>query len=439
MNRLKILWLSHVVPYPPRGFGVLQRSHHLVREVARYHDVSLVSFIQKGLLAATFPSVEAGLVEARRVLSEFCVSVDFVPIPSEERAYGKFWLALSSLLQRDPSSINWLKSPAMSTAIRQQFQPDHFDLVHFDTISLAPYLKDVTDSATVLDHHSIESHMMLRRAAKEPSPIKKVYFMQEGIRLQSYEKRVCPKFDANITCSTLDSDRLRELIPSGSLIDEIPNGVDINYFQPSERPVVSQSMIFVGSLNWYPNRDAMIYFAEQIWPAIKQRIPQAQMDVVGAHPPKELLALAAQDGNFRVHGFVDDVRPYIERAAVYVCPIRDGGGTRLKILDALAMGKAIVAHPIACEGIEVTDNKDILLATDPDGYVAHLERLFRDEPYRNLIGSAGRNLIVSKYSYTAIGKKLADLYNRVVTTRNQSQLQDYGNTNSLRSPRQKPY
>lgn len=420
VNRLKILWLSHVVPYPPRGFGVLQRSHHLVREVARYHDVYLLSFIQKGLLAATFPSVESGLLEARRVLSEFCAHVDFVPIPSEERAYGKLWLALSSLMQRDPSSINWLKSSAMSSTIMQQMRQTNFDLVHFDTISLAPYLRHAAGCATVLDHHSIESHMMLRRAAKEPNPIKKLYFRQEGIRLQSYEKRVCAKFDANITCSTLDSDRLREIIPSGSLIDEIPNGVDIQYFQPSVRPVDPNSMIFVGSLNWYPNRDAMVYFAEQIWPAIKQRVPQAKMDVVGANPPKQVLALAERDKDFRVHGFVDDVRPYIEKAAVYVCPIRDGGGTRLKILDALAMGKAMVAHPIACEGIEVTDNKDILLATDPAGYVTHLERLFRDAPYRDTIGSAGRDLIVNKYSYTAIGNKLACLYNSIVAARGQT-------------------
>lgn len=417
MKRLKILWLSHVVPYPPRGFGVLQRSHHLVREVARYHDVYLLAFIQKALLAATFPSIESGLAEARNVLSEFCVHVDFVPIPSEERAYGKLWLALSSLMQRDPSSINWLKSSTMSSTITRQLRQTHFDLVHFDTISLAPFLREVTGNATVLDHHSIESHMMLRRAAKEPNPIKKLYYLQEGIRLQSYEKRVCAKFDANITCSTLDSDRLRETIPTGSLIDEIPNGVDIKYFQPSECQVDPNSMIFVGGLNWYPNRDAMVYFAEQIWPAIKQRVPQAKMDVVGANPPKQVLALAERDKDFRVHGFVDDVRPYIEKAAVYVCPIRDGGGTRLKILDALAMGKAIVAHPIACEGIEVTDNKNILLATDPAGYVAHLERLFRDALYRGAIGSAGRDLIVNKYSYTAIGSKLAGLYDHVVSAR----------------------
>jgi len=385
-----------------------------VREVSRYHDVSLLAFIQRGLLASTFPDVKSGLVEARQVLSGFCSNVDFVPIPSEERPYGKLWLALSSLMQRDPSTINWLKSPAMAAAIARLDQQIHFDLVHFDTISLAPYLQVIGNCATVLDHHSIESHMMLRRVEKETSPIKKLYFWQEGIRLQSYEKRVCGKFDANITCSTLDSDRLRELIPNGSLIDEIPNGVDIEYFKPSSRPVEPNSMIFVGSLNWYPNRDAMVYFAEQIWPAIQKRVPGATMDVVGANPPKQVLALAERDQHFRVHGFVDDVRPYIEKAAVYVCPIRDGGGTRLKILDALAMGKAMVAHPIACEGIEVTENKDILLATEPDGYVAHLVRLFEDAAYRNTIGAAGRDLIVGKYSYSAIGKKLAQLFDGVV-------------------------
>jgi glycosyltransferase involved in cell wall biosynthesis len=417
LKKLKILWLSHLVPYPPRGFGVLQRAHNLVREVARYHDLYLLAFVQNKLLASTFPTVREGLDESQRVLSGFCRHVEFVPIPSEQHQLGVPWLALSSLLRRDPSTVNWLKSGTMATAVDRLAGQVPLDLVHFDTISLAPYLPRVEQLATVMDHHSIESHMLLRRAEKESSLLKRLYYWQEGFRLRRYETRICARMDANITCSDLDSDRLRELVGNHSRVTEIPNGVDIDYFKPMSRDVVPHSMVFVGSLNWYPNRDAMLYFADVLWPLIRQRYPAARMDVVGAEPPTALLELAERDPQFHVHGFVDDVRPYISAAAVYVCPIRDGGGTRLKILDALAMGKAVLAHPIAYEGLNVTDKLNILTATEPAEYLAHLDRLFNDEVHRQTIGRAGRELIEREYSYASIGRRLANLYGEIVDAR----------------------
>lgn len=396
---------------------MLQRAHHLVREVARYHDLYLLAFVQKKLLASTFPTVQEGLDESQQVLSGFCKHVEFVPIPSEEHRLGVPWLALSSLLRPDPSTINWLKSGTMAAAVDRLAGQVPLDLVHFDTISLAPYLSRVGGLATVMDHHSIESHMLLRRSEKEPNLLKRIYYWQEGLRLRRYESRTCARMDANITCSELDSDRLRELVGNQSPVTEIPNGVDIDYFKPMSRGVVPHSMVFVGNLNWYPNRDAMLYFANVLWPLIRRRYPDARMDVVGAEPPKALLELAERDPQFHVHGFVDDVRPYISAAAVYVCPIRDGGGTRLKILDALAMGKAVLAHPIAYEGLNVTDNLNILTATEPAEYLAHLERLFADEAYCRTIGDAGRDLIVREYSYASIGQRLASLYSEIVDAR----------------------
>ena len=396
---------------------MLQRAHHLVREVARYHDLYLLAFVQRKLLASTFPTVQEGLAESQQVLSGFCKHVEFVPIPSEQHRLGVPWLALNSLLRPDPSTINWLKSGTMAAAVDRLVKQVPLDLVHFDTISLAPYLPRVGQLATVMDHHSIESHMLLRRSEKEPNLLKRIYYWQEGMRLRRYESKICARMHANITCSELDNDRLRELIGNQSLVREIPNGVDIDYFKPMRTDVVPRSMVFVGNLKWYPNRDAMLYFANVLWPLIRQRYPDARMDVVGAEPPKALFELAERDPQFHVHGFVDDVRPYISAAAVYVCPIRDGGGTRLKILDALAMGQAVLAHPIAYEGLNVTDKLNILTATEPAEYLAHLERVFADDAYRRTIGDAGRELIVREYSYASIGQRLASLYNEIIDAR----------------------
>ena len=175
------------------------------------------------------------------------------------------------------------------------------------------------------------------------------------------------------------------------------------------------SIIFAGTLSWYPNRQAVDFLAREIWPRLKAAAPKSSVDIVGANPPAELLELGRRDPDFRVHGFVDDVRTYLDRASVYVCPITDGGGTKLKILDALAMGKAIVADPIACEGIDVTDGVDVVFASRPEEYVSAIRRLFSDREERMRLGENARRLAEAKYAYSMIGEKLARLVREAVS------------------------
>jgi glycosyltransferase involved in cell wall biosynthesis len=300
----------------------------------------------------------------------------------------------------------------MRRHVKAWAEKHHFDLVHFDTISLAPYRTFFPHTKGVLDHHNIESHMMLRRAVLERNWLKKFYYWQEGAKLRAYEKRVLGDFNLHITCSKLDSDRLR-LIDSTVDITEIPNGVDIDFFRPGNTEKVPNSLVFAGGLRWYPNRKAMLFFANEIWPLLKRRIPTASMDVIGQSPPPPLLELAARDPSFRVHGFVDDVRDYLDRAAVYVCPITDGGGTKLKILDALAMGKPIVADPIACEGIDVIPGEHVIFAGTPEEYVDAIEKLLSEPAVRDRMSCANRQLILDHYAYTKIGENLSNLYQRL--------------------------
>ena len=417
---MKILWISHLVPYPPKG-GVLQRCYNLIREVAKHHEVILLGFVQTDILKAMFPSVEKGLKEAIEHLGRFCSHVDFVNIPCEKSSNGKQILALKSMLTSDPYTINWLKSKEMLLVIANIKKDYEFDLVHFDTISLAYYLPWFAGIPKVLDHHNIESHMMLRRAEQESNLLKRIYFNFEGNKLRKYEARVCCEFDLHITCSSLDSSRLAD-IDSSLTIREVPNGVDIDYFYPQSGNEIDRNLVFAGGLGWYPNADAMRYFAAEIWPILKKRVPDIVMNVVGKNPPEMLSKLSEEDSNFRVHGFVDDVREYISRASVYVCPIRDGGGTKLKLLDAFAMGMATVAHPAACEGLDVTEGKNILLASSTEEFYAAIEKLIRDKELRKTIGLNARKLVVEKYSFKTIGKHLSDMYSHMGTSKNLSQM-----------------
>lgn len=407
-DSMEILWLSHLVPYPPKG-GVLQRSYNLVKELCRYHRVTLVCFVQTDLLNAMFDSAQTGLREANDHLTQFCREVHFTPIPCDQTRYGKHLLALRSLFSRYPYTINWLRSREMERTLLEIKTGHSFDLIHFDTISLSPYLDLFADLPRVLDHHNIESHMMSRRSRQERNLLKKVYFGIEGWKLLRYEKNIGRKFRLHITCSELDSMRLARIDPS-LRIEVIPNGVDIDYFYPVSYNEADRHLVFAGGLSWYPNADAMLFFAREIWPLLKNMEPDITMHVVGKSPPQELLDLSANDENFLVHGFVDDVREYISRAAVYVCPIRDGGGTRLKLLDAFAMGKATVAHPTACEGLAVTDNRNIMLARTPEEFATKIISLVRNPGLRKSLGANARANAVSNYSFAEIGKRLSDCY-----------------------------
>lgn len=407
---MNILWLSHLVPYPPKG-GVLQRSFNLIREASKYHNVYLLAFNQKALLPT-----EKDLEQAVGEFKKICKDISVVPIPSDRRSHGRYALYLKSLFTISPYTTNWLRCTRMEHQISSTLASHKIDLVHFDTISLAPFYTLAEGYKKVLNHHNIESDMMLRRSNKESNPLKKLYIRQEGYKILRYENRLCKKFDLNITCSRLDSDRLLTGTP-GLRTEEIPNGVDLRYFYPMNLDKEKHSLVFAGGMKWYPNRDAMLFFSNKIWPLLKKEAPDVKMTVIGREPHPEIASLARSDERFKVTGFVEDVRPYIDKAMVYVCPIQDGGGTRLKVLDAMAMGKPIVAHPIAIEGIDIEPEKHVLIARTPEEFVSQIVRLFGDPGLYRRLSEEGRKIVSEKYDFEKIGEKLNRVYNEVAENR----------------------
>lgn len=421
---MRILWLSHLVPFPPKG-GVLQRSYNLLREVAKYHEVDLLAFHQPNLMRPLVSDLDEGINESKRVLGRICEKVEFVNIVSEQQYLGNYRLALKSLFTKDPYNINWLKSSEYTSALQKLINDIDYDLIHFDTISLVPYFKYVDAIPTVLDHHNIESHMLLRRSDNEKNVLKKWYFHQEGLRLQSIEKDYCPQFSLNITCSETDKQQL-EMISPKSNIEVVPNGVDLEYFRPDVSVKQGVSLLFIGTLNWYPNVEAVRFIAHKLWPALKAVIPQVSIDIIGAEPPEDILQVGEKDATFNVHGFVDDILPFINQAAVYVCPIMDGGGTKLKVLDALAMEKALVAHEIACEGIRVEDGKHVIFADSVNEYIDAIMFLIDNEELRIKMGRDGRRLVEEEYSYHKVGKNLSELYQQCLKLQSENVKKEKG-------------
>lgn len=404
---MKILWISQNVPYPPKT-GVLQRNYNLIREASRIGEVTLAAILKEDILPGEFD-----LDEALKELGKFCRKIEVIRLPIESSALRLYGTALQSLFTRDPFSVNWVKCRKMAAKLRELTKETSFDVIHFDTISLAVYHDIGKDVGRVLNHHNIESHLLQRRTLVANNYLKRSFYALEGRKLQRFEANVCPEFDINFTVSELDKDRLLDLAP-GTKADVIANGVDVDYFcpQPSTK-TETPSVIMVSGMNWFPNRDAVIYMCDQIWPKLVQAYPTLSWVVVGSSPPTQLLDLAKQDQRVTVTGFVDDVRTYIAKADVYLCPMRDGGGTRLKILDALAMAKPIVATTMAYEGISVTPEKNVLVADSPDEFVTQIGRLLNDEELCGKLGAEARQFVIDHYSWPVIGKQLEKNYKRV--------------------------
>ena len=402
--RRAILWLSHFVPYPPKG-GCFQRSYNLIKRVAADHDVHLIAVKHK---SGAHPDEENRT--AREELLRDCKSVEILDISASTTPARLALRGLSSMLTMSPLTVTIYRNPELRARVRDLMKRVRVDAVHFDAISMADYLEDVGDVPTVMTHHGAESFMIRRRIDNEKSLGRKLFFWYEWLALRRYEARMCPRFTTNVVMSDLDGHILREIAPKARF-SVVSNGVDIDFFTPTPgEQKTPQSIVFAGRLDQYSNRHGMLRFVNEAWPLIAKSHPQAVIDIIGANPPQEVTALAARDPRVRVHGFVPDVRPFFARASVAICPIWDGGGTRIKVLDGLAQGMPLVATSIGAEGIDVVRDRDLLLADTPEEFAQAIGRVFDDAALRQRLEINGRRLVESIYSWDSIAGRLAALY-----------------------------
>ncbi len=411
---MKLLWLSHIIPYPPKG-GVLQRTYNMIREVSKYHEITLVAFNQAGLLSASLPDQDDPLEFAKQELLKSVESIHVLAIPEDTVSGGRYLTALKALVRGRAYNMEWLRSPEARQTIANLLSEKSFDAVHIDTVSLCIYADLFEGFPVALNHHNFESAMLESRSRTEQNLIKRLYYRHEASRLLNSEVRHCRQANLNVTCSDEDAAAMKSAIGGGEFLS-VPNGVDVSYFYPNPSfTVAEKSIVIVGGLSWYPNREAVEYFIREIWPSIKARIPGMSVDIIGRGPTQEMLKLAETDELFRVHGFVDDVRDYLWRAQFYVCPIRTGGGTKLKILDALATGCCIIADPFACKGITVQNGVNVVYAQTPESYVEAILELLDHPEQEARLREAGPELIRNRYSYTGIGKRYAEALDQLVT------------------------
>jgi glycosyltransferase involved in cell wall biosynthesis len=398
---MKLIWFSHFVPFPPRG-GNLQRSFNLIRQASHSYEIHLIALNLQGEPSPHLRGYEAEL-------KQYCESVDFCELPFAWRG-ARWWAeALCSPAFNTPFSCRALFSRTTRARWKQLLDAYPDALLHFDSIDLALYVDPAKDFRKVLNHHNCESAMAYRRAKNEKNPIQKKYMQMQAAKLANAERSLCARFDVNTVVSEQDRELLHAIQPEGHY-HVVENGVDTNHFVPVITEVEAHSVIFTGWLGWSPNVSAMNFLVQRVWPEVKEKFLDVRLYLAGKNPPAHVLQWMKEDSSITVIPNPEDMRPWLARAAVSVCPILEGGGTRLKILDALAMGKPMVSTTIGCEGLRLTHGENILVADTPRDFAAALVQLFENEELRRRLGAAGRALVAREYCWERIGQQLAETY-----------------------------
>jgi polysaccharide biosynthesis protein PslH len=386
---MRILWVKIGGLWPANSGGRL-RSYHILEQLSQQHEVTVVTTRRPDEDPAV---LEAQLPRCERIL-QVAHSAPKHGTPGFVRALALSWF--SAL----PVDLYKYRIPELRRAVTQLLRDGNFDLCIADFLTGLPNTP-ATSVPVVLFTHNVEHMIWQRLCANESNPLKRLLLAIEWRKMRRYERQACTRADITLTVSETDRQLFRKLAPAGN-IHAIPTGVDVDYFKPApredEQPL---ELVFSGSMDWFPNEDAMLWFMESILPLLRKQQPGITVTIVGRNPSAKLQRVAL-GCDVQVTGTVDDVRPSVHRASVYLVPLRVGGGTRLKIFEALAMGKAIVSTAVGAEGLPLEDGKHLVLADTPETFASQVLQLVADPVLRARLGRAGRELVQTRYSWSRV-------------------------------------
>jgi glycosyltransferase involved in cell wall biosynthesis len=398
MTRPRVLFLCHTLPYPPDG-GVWIRTYHVLRLLSEAFDVTALCF-ERPPNAQRLPLADS--MEALRRLGH----VEVFPLRHGSSRSRRIQDHLRSLLSARVFTVYKHESRRLRHRLGQLLESESFDLVHLDSLDLSAFLPMLEHLPVACVHHNLESELLRRRAIQERNPLTRWLVGQQALLQEAEERRWCDRIAVNVMVSDRDRELLQEAVP-GATAEVVPNGVDTEHFKPVYDG--ADGLVFVGSTGWYPNRDALEFFSSEILPKVRERRPDVRARWIGGATDAEIRRFDALHG-IELTGYVEDIRPLVQRAACYVVPLRVGGGTRLKILDAWAMGKAVVSTAVGCEGLTATHDDNIMIAGDAESFAAAVLTVLEDRELRTRLGRSARSTAATTYSWDAIGKGLIQIY-----------------------------
>ena len=391
---MNVLVVCVQFPFPPRS-GVNMRVYQLTRQLAARHRVTLLSYAlpeDGDRVAALREQLPVEIVERRPVSHRY-----------------KRIAQMRSIASPLPFASRDAESAEMQRAVTEVCRRDGIDVVQVEG-SLLAGLTVPDGTKVILDEHNIEYEVFRRMCAGESSAARRAFNLREYARFRRFEQNAWRHVDACVVTSSREEPVVRSAAP-GTPTAVVPNGVDIDHFTPSGAAVEPNSLVFNGILDYRPNLDAAHSLVEDIWPRVLARCPGARLTIVGRAQTADVRRLRRP--GVTVTGEVADVRPYLHRAAVVAVPVRMGGGTRLKVVEGLAMGKAMVSTRLGCEGIAVADGEHLLIGDTAEEFAARVLELFNSAELRQALGGAGRRLAAEEYTWDLAGERLEGLYQRL--------------------------
>jgi polysaccharide biosynthesis protein PslH len=400
---LRILWLKTELLHPVDKGGRI-RTYQMLRELKREHHVTYLT-LDDGTAAP----------DAAERAAEYCDELVRIPFDRTPNFSPRFWFEVARNVPSPlPYTISRYRSAAFRDAVERLAAADTFDVVVCDFLTPSINVPAALPCAAVLFQHNVEAAIWRRHYEVARGPLRKAFLWLEWRRVRRFERQACRRFDHVITVSAEDQATIRD--EYGVAASDVPTGVDTAYFRPAagarRRP---HHLVFTGSMDWLPNVDGMKYFVDEILPLVRANVPDVTLTIVGREPGSDIRALAA-DAGITVTGRVPDVRPFIDEASAFIVPLRIGGGTRLKIYEAMAMECPVISTPIGAEGLPLMDGVEILLADSPTDYAAAVVRVLTEQAFAERLGRNGAETVRSRFGWD----RAADAFARICEEKQES-------------------
>jgi sugar transferase (PEP-CTERM/EpsH1 system associated) len=397
---MKILWLKTELLHPVDKGGKI-RSYQMLKQLKRDHFITYLTLCDPQDPPESFAQAE-----------EYCHRLVTIPHRAANKFSAGFYYELGLNLGSPlPYAIQRYRSAPMQQAIERELRQSDYDIVVCDFLTPSVNLPESMPVPMVLFQHNVEAIIWARHFQNETNRLKKAFFFNQWRKMHNYERKACQRFDSVIAVSDVDRDTMQKEFDIERVYD-IPTGVDTSYFEPIHNRPNPYELVFTGSMDWMPNEDAIVYFSEEILPHIAARVPEVTLNVVGRNPTPRLAALAGADRRINITGRVEDVRPYMDTAAAYIVPIRVGGGTRLKIYEAMAMAKPVISTTIGAEGLAVRNGEDLLIADAPQAFAQAVVAVLQEKTFAEKLGQTAREVVCEQFGWNRVAAAFGQICER---------------------------
>lgn len=402
MTKLNILFLSNRNPLPIKD-GHSRRTFNVLKRLSERHNVYFLSFDDDP------QNCDSKILEQ---LNSFCWHVELIKGPSKQISVQMLVRLIGSLFSFKPYTIWRHYSIALTKRVKEIIERNKINIVHCDILPLVYLLNKFENIPCTLTDHDVCYLKSYRLAKQYSNPILKAFVYFESFKLKRLESRIFDKISLGITVSEHDRKILQALCLSGNFI-VAENGVDIDEFKPRWDLMESNTILWIGGFGYMPNKEGVYYFLDKIYPIIKKNVSSIKLIIIGNNVTERLRQISLSDNSIKILGYVDDPLPFIHASTVFVAPILSGSGTRLKILEAMACGKAIVSTTLGCEGIEGVDGMHYILADEPEKFAKSVANILNDIEFRKTLGYNARKLAVEKYDWENIIDKIDCAYQKL--------------------------